>query len=48
MDLINGRLFCSEINQVLILQLDPLAKYLPNGANYDTSFATVPDGVPSN
>ena len=31
-----------------MLQLDPPGKELPDGANFDNSFATVPDGVPSN
>ena len=46
--ILQGQLKCSEFNQEFNLQLDPPGKRLPDGINFDTSFTTVPDGVPSN
>ena len=40
-DLVQGQLICSELNQWFILQLDPPGKILPDGANFDTTFTTV-------
>ena len=47
-DWVNGQLICSELDQVFMLQLDPSGKELLDGATYDTFFATVPGGIPSN
>ena len=47
-DLVKGKLVFSELNQHLMLQLDPPGKTLPDGANFDTSFAIVLDNVTSN
>ena len=47
-DLVQGHLKCSELNQDFNLQLDSLGKGLPDGTNFDTSFTTVSDSVPSN
>ena len=47
-DLVNGQLRCSELNQDFMLQLDPPGKGLPDITNFDSSTASVPSGVPSN
>ena len=46
-DLVKDRLVCSELNQLFMLYLDPINKWIPDGATYDTSFSTVPNGIPS-
>ena len=46
-DLVKDRLVCSELNQLFMLYLDPINKGMPDGATYDTSFSTVPNGIPS-
>ena len=47
-DLVNGQLRCSELNQQFMLQLDPPDKGLPNGTNFDSSTTSVPADVPPN
>ena len=47
-DLVIGQLVYSKLDQVFMLQLDPLCKGLPDVVTYDTSFATMPDGTHSN
>ena len=47
-DLFYGPLFCSELNQVLLLQLDPPGKGLPDGDYYIIFYATVSDGASYN
>ena len=41
-DLVQGQLKCSELNQEFRLQFDP-----PDSTNFNASFTTVPDGDPS-
>ena len=47
-DLVQCHLKCSELNQEFNLQLDPSGKGLPNVTNFNASFTTIPDDVPSN
>lgn len=45
--LLKGQLICLELDEAFMLQLDPLGKGLPTGANFGNYFVTEPNGIPS-
>ena len=47
-NLVKGKIVCSEIDRTFALSLEPPGKGLPNGVVFDNSTPTIPEGVPTN